>query len=185
MKLKLLTIFVGGGLAIGTACAAAETETSSPPVYSFDEVAWSRTDGTGAVKVSANAMGPKLKTCAGEVAWLRPRSAIEDYRTRAVFGNLSRARIPVTQYLGAESPENPNMPAPPAAYNSDARKARCSSEGTFLFSGVPDGEYNAVVLIFPREYLGRVTPIEDIEVVLRHVMVVRGKTTRIDLLFDQ
>lgn len=156
------------------------------PSYSADEVAWSRAAGTNRIEGSAEIPGsPAVKTCAGENVWLRPRSVLEDHRIKVIFGNLERARIPVVQYLDRASYENANMPLPPKAYDEDARKLPCSAGGKFTAENIPDGDYYAIVMVFPGEYLGKITPIETIDAAMRRVTVGGGQTVTLDILADR
>lgn len=161
---------------------AVALEPSSPPTYASSEVKWSRGHGPNIFDGVAAFRGRHVtKTCAGEEVYLRPRSVFEDYRNRVIFGNLDWAKISVEKYLAAGASGSPRLQTPPAAYDADARKARCSIDGKFLFAGIPDGEYYALVMIIPRAYLGKVTPMEDIEVVMRRITVIGGGIQSIDL----
>lgn len=175
-------IAVAAALAVQPARTAA-AEVGALPSYSADEVAWSR--GTGANTIEGTAVipgDPAVKTCASENVWLRPRSALEDHRNMVIFGNLEQAKIPVVKYLDLASYENANMPLPPPGYDADARKLRCSADGKFSATNLPDGDYYAIVMVFPGEYLGKVTPIETIDAAMRRVTVAGGETVKIDIL---
>jgi hypothetical protein len=154
------------------------------PAYSSNEVEWSRHTGSNSIEARAVIADAQLtKICTAEVAFLRPRSAFEDHRTLTIFGTLDRARIPVLQYLDLAG--EPGISRPPKAYDADARKAKCTGEGKFSFPGVPDGEYYVTIMVLPTGYVGKVTPIETIEVLMRHVAVADGETMRVDLSSEQ
>jgi hypothetical protein len=162
------------------------TELNPRPVYSAEEVAWSRVEGVNAiVGVAMLGSGKKATTCATEEVWLRPRSAWEDYRSEIIFGNLQQARIPALQYFDRASTDNANMPASPKEYDADARKATCTADGKFTFAGVPDGEYYISVIVQPLEFVGKITPIHDIEVVMHYVSVTGGGSTIVDLFSEK
>jgi hypothetical protein len=150
--------------------------------YSSSEVSWSRGYGANIIDgIAAHTAGRITKTCAGEEVLLRPRSAFEDRRNKFIFGGLGWSRMPARDYLNLARPDASKMPAPPKAYDLDARRARCSIDGKFLFVGIPDGEYYAIVMVFPRKYLGKVTPFEEIEVLMRPVSIAGGTLKKLDL----
>lgn len=156
--------------------------TDTSPVYSAAEVAWSKPYGPNIIDgIGLLAASGEVKTCAGEDVYLRPRSALEDHRNNAIYGSLVWARISADKFMSAINPETPRMAVPPKAYEADARQARCSIDGKFLFTGLPDGEYYATVMIIPRESLGKPVSIADVEVVMRHITVAGGGIAKVDL----
>lgn len=174
-------LFLGAGLAL---CLSQQVSAKAPdldavPAYSAAEVAWSR--GAAAARIEGHAAGAG-KTCAGEKVWLRPRSKLEDHRNRVIFGNLEAGRIPILQFLDTARSDRPDMPVPPQSYDDDARKVVCAADGTFVFEGLPDGEYYVLVMILPAEFVGKLTPVETIELVMRRVSVASSATTEADLL---
>lgn len=183
---KLLAAAIAVSLIVtietGAVAAAKPSSAELVPTYSADEVAWSRGTGPNAIEGSALlGSGETTLTCAGEKVFLRPRSALEDRRNKVVFGSEERARISVLRYMETAGSESPDMPALPKGYDDDARRAVCTADGSFSFAELPDGEYFASVMAFPREYLGTVTPIEKIEVLMRRISVKGGITVKVDL----
>ncbi|WP_093509104.1 hypothetical protein [Sphingopyxis sp. YR583] len=154
-----------------------------PPSYSAEEVAWSIGFGSNIIDGSGAAAGPSdSATCAGEEVVLRPDSLFERHRNRIIFGSLEGARIPVTRFLAVINADDPMLPVPPKDYEAVARRSHCAIDGKFLFTGVQDGEYYAVTMLFPRGNLGKASPIDDIEVVMKRLKVGGGQTSKLDLL---
>lgn len=179
---SLIAIAAGPLLSVASPAMATDVDRAPLPVYSADEIAWSRGEGSNHIEGSGRQMKNRVvKTCAGEKIFLRPRSAVEDRRNLVVFGSDRRARIAALRYVEIAGTENPDMPVIPRTYDDDARRATCSPDGRFSFSGLPDGEYYASVMVFPEEYRGKVTPIETIDVLLQRVSVEGGRTTVLDL----
>lgn len=158
-------------------------DSATIPVFSAEEVAWSKGYGPNIVDGIASASGEKdTATCAGEQVYLRPGSALERHRGKIIFGNSDGARISVDKYMNPPAATAANMPTPPKDYDAVARKASCSIDGKFLFAGIPDGNYYVITMLLPRAYVGKVTPYEDIEVVMKRVTVAGGQTVKLDLL---
>lgn len=159
---------------------AAETETV--PVYSAEEVSWSKGYGPNMIDGIAALNGARdTATCAGEQVFLRPDSALERHRNLIVFGSIDGARIPASRFTNPPGANEMTMPPPPKDYDALARKGSCSIDGKFLFTGLPDGEYYAITTLFPRAYLGKVVPFEKIEVIMKRIKVAGGKTAKVDL----
>lgn len=104
----------------------------------------------------------------------------ERHRNQIIFGSTESGRIPVGQFLNPPRATEANLPAPPK--DAAARKGSCSINGKFLFAGIPDGEYYAITMLFPRAMLGKVVEFDDIEVVMKRVKAAGGRTVRLDLL---
>jgi hypothetical protein len=164
------------------AASASASDITQVPQFSVDEIAWSK--GLGPNNIDGKAArddDADTATCAGEDVVLRPSSALERHRNRIIFGNIEGARIPAQRYLNPPGATATTMPSPPKDYDAAARKATCSIDGKFLFSGVPDGEYYALTMLFPRALLGKVVPIENVEVIMKRVRVTGGETAKLDL----
>jgi hypothetical protein len=182
---SLLVIAAVPFLSVASPALATDADRGPLPVYSVDEIAWSRSEGSNQIEGSGRQMRNGVaKTCAGEKIFLRPRSTVEDRRNLVIFGSDRRARITALRYMEVAGTENPDMPVIPKTYDDDARRATCSPDGRFSFSGLPDGEYYASVMVFPEEYRGKVTPIETIDVLLQRVSVEGGRTTVLDLFSE-
>lgn len=171
-----------GSIALAASLLAMSSAVAAEPAppFTVEDVAWAKGHGPGIVDgVAARRMGDVEKTCAGEEVYLRPRSPYEDYRNQQLFKSLDGALVPVLDYLNAAGE---NGPSSPKEYEAASRRARCSIDGKFLFAGLAPGDYYAIVMIFPREFLGKVTPIERIEVAMRRISVVEGPIQTLDLL---
>lgn len=158
------------------------SETAPVPVFSAEEIAWSKGYGPNMIDgIAALAGADDTATCAGEKVVLRPASALERHRNQIIFGSTDGARVPASHYMNPPGASAATIPTPPKAYDAAARNATCSIDGKFLFTGLPDGEYYAATMLFPRAYLGKVVPIEKIEVIMKRVSVAGGATVQVDL----
>lgn len=158
------------------------SETATVPGFSAEEIAWSKGYGPNLIDgIAALSGSDDTATCAGEKVVLRPASAVERHRSQIIFGSTDGARIPVSRYMNPPGASAATMPPPPKKYDAAARNATCSIDGKFLFTGLPDGEYYAATMLFPRAYLGKVVPIEKIEVIMKRIRVAGGATVKVDL----
>jgi hypothetical protein len=177
-----LTVFMFGGLAVCQPAAVLAADAAAVPIFSAEEVAWSKGYGPNIIDGIAALSGDKdTATCAGEEVYLRPGSALERHRNKIIFGNADGARISVDKFMNPVGANAATMPTPPKDYDAIARKGSCSIDGKFLFAGIPDGEYYAVTMLFPRAYLGKVVPMENIEVIMKRISVAGGQMVKVDL----
>lgn len=153
-----------------------------PPTFSAEEIAWSKGYGPNNLDgIAALAGATDTATCAGEQVYLRPSSGLERHRNLITFGSMNGGRISAQRFMNPPGASETTMPAPPKEYDASARKATCSIDGKFLFTGIPDGEYYAITMLFPRALVGKIVPMENIEVIMKRVQVSGGKTVKVDL----
>jgi hypothetical protein len=125
-----------------------------PQASHFDakEVAWF--EGTGTNSISGTAIirtdGGSVKTCAALPVVLFPASAYAAERMRALYGSDEEGFNPL---VGGKPADFVNDDP---RYAATAHTVRCTAQGRFAFSALPDGDYFLVAQVIWKEgrYLG-------------------------------
>jgi hypothetical protein len=110
---------------------------------SFDPeaVRWAKETGTNEITGQAflRQQGGGVVTCAGERVTLIPSSPYSTERIRAAYGNGPSG---VARFMFGT-----RLPEPDPGFTGTHRTATCDAQGSFSFSGLPDGDYYLVTRV--------------------------------------